>query len=257
MVEQFSGSGAAGQVIATSQPAGLYNGDVVAGPHRVLAVTVDGKRYLYGVDYTESSTAGAFSVATITLTKAAPVGTGNVQLTYFTNAATSYEQTVHADPSVKPAAIRGKDITILVNGVAITDRWSGVQSVNIDERFTIERDEEMGSAVATSIDYTDAPVVNGSMTVRFRDPVDFHARLADAMGIATLTEAIGPTRGEPNRLCVVLHHPDTGAVLKTLEVPDAVFLVPGYSGRVNSKMDLQINFESDTGALNVLATAPA
>ena len=258
VVEKFDGTGSSGQVLALTEPAGLYNGDTVAGPRRALAVSVDGVRYLHGVDYTETLVSGTtWGVVTITLLKAAPAGTGNVQVTYFTNSTVEYLQAVHSLPSVKPAAIRGKDITLLVNGVTLTDRWTGVQNINVDERFTIERDEEMGNAVATDISYSDTPVVNGSFTVRFRDPADFHSRLAAAMGIPTLTEAIGPTRGQPNEIHVVLHHPDTGAVLKTLSVPDAVFLVPGYSGRVNSKMDLQINFESDSGTLTVLDEAPS
>lgn len=257
LVEEFVATGTAGQIIALAHPAGAYNGDAVAGPRRLLNLSVGGKRLIYGVDYTETpSGAGAFRTTTATIIGAQVTG-ATIKAVYFTNDVTSYAQSVHTAPSVKPAAIRGKDITLLFNGVALTDRWTGIQSVNIDQRFTIQRDEEMGNPYAVATDYSDVPTVSGSMTIRFRDPQDFHARLVEALGIASATEAIGPLKGTPRRLDVVLHHPDTGAVLKTLEVPDAVVALPGYSARVNTKLDMQLNFESESGTLTALAGAPA
>lgn len=256
IVEQFVGSGVGGQALVLGHPAGVYNGDLLSGPRRALSVMVDRERLLYGVDYTEAATgAGAFRAVTITLTNPALAG-ARVQVVYFTNDVISYPQTVHTAASVKPAAIRGKDITILVNGVAVTNRWTGVQSLNIDERFTVERDEEMGSAVATSIDYSDTPTVNGQLVVRCRNPQDLHARLVEAFNIPSATEAIGPTTYYDCRLDAVLHHPDTGAVLKTLEISDANFVLPGFSGRVNTKLDLTFPFQSALGNLVALSGAP-
>lgn len=256
VVEQFVGAGTAGQALLLAHPAGVYNGDVISGPRRALNVMSGSKRLLYGVDYTESTTGtGAFLTTTVTITN--PVTTGErIQVVYFTSDAVSYLQSVHTAASVKPAAIRGKDITVFVNGVAVTDRWTGVQSVNLDERLTIERDMEMGSSVATSIDYSDVPTVTGSLSVRARNPQDLHARLVTALGIASATEAIGPLQFNDVRLDVVLHHPDTGAVLETLEVPDAQFTLPGYSARVNTKLDVTMNFQSETGTLHALDAAP-
>lgn len=257
VVEQFVGTGTGGQTLALGHPAGAYNGDTVAGPRRVLNLSAAGKRLIYGVDYTEGITgAGAFRTVVVTLVN--PVAAGaTIQAVYFTSDVISYAQSVHTAPSVKPAAIRGKDITVLFNGVELTNRWTGIQNVNIDQRFTIQRDEEMGNPYATAIDYSDVPSVTGSMTIRFRDPQDFHRRLVEALGIASQTEAIGTAKGAARRLDIVLHHPDTGAVLKTLEVPDAVVSAPGYSARVNQKLDIQLNFESDSGTLTALAGAPA
>lgn len=255
VVESFAASGAANQALVLGHPAGVYNGDTIAGPRRALNVRAGAKRLLFGVDYSESYTgAGAFRTTTVTILAAQ---TGTISVTYFTNDVVSYAQSVHTAPSVKPAAIRGKDITVLLNGVAVTNRWAGVQSVNLDSRLTIQRDEELGSALATAIDYADVPAVTGSLVVRFRDPADFHTRLAGALGVASLTEAIGTGSTRENRLDVVLHHPDTGAVLKTLEVPDAVITAPGFSARVNTKLDMTLNFESTTGTLDALAGAPS
>jgi hypothetical protein len=52
-------------------------------------------------------------------------------------------------------------------------------------------------------------------------------------------------------LDIVLYSPDDGTVLKTLHVPDARFTVPGYSGRVQQKLTVTFNFESDLGSLLV------
>lgn len=258
IVEQFVGSGTSGQALALTHPAGVYNGDVVNGPRYALNVMVGSKRLLYGVDYTETTVAGAdpnFPTVTVTITN--PVASGTrIQIVYFTNDVVSYLQTVHTAPSVKPAAIRGRDITVFVNGVAITDRWVGVQSVSIDERLTIERDMELGSAYATSIDYSDVPTVTGSVAIRARNPADLHSRLVTALGIASSTEAVGPLQFNDVRFDVVLHHPDTGAVLKTLEVADAQFTLPGYSSRVNTKLDVTMNFQSESGVLTALDSAP-
>lgn len=256
IVEQFTGTGTSGQVLVFGHPAGVYNGDTVAGPRRTLNLRAGAKRLVFGIDYTESYTgSGAFQTTTVTLQTTVATGTV-ISAVYFTDDVVSYAQSVHTAPSVKPAAIRGKDITVLLNGVAVTNRWAGIQSVNIDQRLTIQRDEELGSSYATAIDYSDVPTVTGSLVVRFRDPADFHTRLASALGVASLTEAIGPGSTRENRLDVVLHHPDTGAVLKTIEVPDALITAPGFSARVNTKLDMTLSFESTSGTLDALAGAP-
>lgn len=257
IVEAFVGSGVAAQELVLTHPAGVYNGDTIAGPRRALNVMAGARRLLYGVDYTEATVGvGAFRDTTITLLRTIAAGVA-IQVVYFTNDVVEYLQSVHPSTTVKPAAIRGRDITVLLNGVALTNRLTGIQSVQVDQRFTIERDEEVGSAVATSIDYADVPAVTGNLTVRFQDPADLHARLVEGLGIASDEEAIGAQQFSENRLDMVFHHPDTGAVLKTVEVPDAVITLPGFSARVNTKLDVQLNWESDSGTLDVLAGAPA
>jgi hypothetical protein len=48
-----------------------------------------------------------------------------------------------------------------------------------------------------------------------------------------------------------ISHPDTGARLKTFYVPDARFMVPGYKGQVQTKLETTANWTSDTGVLYV------
>ena len=52
---------------------------------------------------------------------------------------------------------------------------------------------------------------------------------------------------------VRISDPDSGDVLKTLYVPDARFTIPGYSARVQQKLEVQFNFTSDGGNLLVYA----
>jgi hypothetical protein len=69
-----------------------------------LNVAVDGERKILGTDYTATATAVTFTVAP---------GTGaKISIVYGTATAGSYAQTVHEGLSVKPAAIKGKDIDV-------------------------------------------------------------------------------------------------------------------------------------------------
>src|SRR5690606_16790408 len=78
----------------------------------------------------------------------------------------SYPQLSHAAASAtRPAAIKGKDIEVRVGGNTVLNRWSGVQTAQVDYRVTLERDEEMGSAQAIGQDF-DVPEVSGSIELR-------------------------------------------------------------------------------------------
>ena len=50
---------------------------------------------------------------------------------------------------------------------------------------------------------------------------------------------------------IVLKNPVDGRVLKRLHIPDARFQLPGYSGRVQQKLDFTANFQSDRGELHI------
>lgn len=229
-----------------------------------LSVTLNGERLLKahttgdGGDYTETVT-GITMESHITYDG----GTADtLRVVYATAAAPAvpYDQTVHAALSVKPAAIRGKDIDVLINGV----RWGGVQSVNVDWRVDLEEDYEFGQARAIAREATDAPEVSGTVEIRPRNPNDLFTFLRDVTGVGA-AEVIGPESSVPLTLDIVLKNPETGgtsavavgAPIKTLYVPDARFTIPGYEGRVQSKSDFSLEFESDTGVLEIFKGARA
>lgn len=147
---------------------------------------------------------------------------------------------------------------------AVEVRWPDVQSVNIDWRQTLEEDYEFGNARSVSRDATDVPAVTGSVELRPRNVEAFFTRLRQITGVAS-GEVIGPQSSVVGALRVELRNPETGGatgvaagtVLKTHYVPDARFTIPGYSGQVQQKLNVTVNFESDTGVLEIFKGARA
>jgi hypothetical protein len=147
--------------------------------------------------------------------------------------------------ATRPAAIRGRNIRVFVGGTDVTDEWTGVQSVHRRLARHLDRDLEFGNSEVVSQDY-DVPTVTGSIDFKPRDATALH-RIAQIAGAASETEVVGALQQAVLPLDIVLYSPTDGSVLKTLYVPDARFTVPGYSGRVQQKLTVTFNFESDTG----------
>lgn len=252
-VEKFAGTGAADQEIVTAHPA--YQS--AEGDHRrVLAVTVGSKRLALGADYTEAygAVANGAAITTITLEDAVDADQF-IRIIYSSPDALSYPQSVHPDVSVKPAAVKGRDIDIYLGGYdendapsSQTNRVTGVQSVNIDWRVTLEKDEEFGNYYAVGQDF-DVPVVNGSIDFMPRDPADLLRQLRQMANVADPQQVIGTSTSQPLPLDVVIRNPETGAPIKRFHVPDARFVIPGFSGRVAQKTTVSVSWESDEGEL--------
>ena len=252
-VEIAEGTNAAGQEIVTAHPA--Y--EVAEGEaRRVLAVTVGDKRLAFGADYTEdyaTITEGA-GITTITLSDPVPVGT-EIRVIYSSPDVVSYPQDVHPDTTIKPAAVKGRDIEIYVGGYDPADRagsqpnrLNSVQSVNVDWRVQLEKDEEFGNYYAVAQDF-EVPAVNGSIDIKPRDNADLMALLRKTSGVSDVTKVLGTATAVPLELDVVIKNPETGDVIKRLHVPDARFSAPGYQGRVLQKMTVSLPYESDEGTL--------
>ena len=161
-------------------------------------------------------------------------------------------QPVHQNVSIKPAAVRPKDIDVFIGTAAATPVWSrlnSVQSAQIDWSVTLENDEEFGNPHYVVSDY-DVPDVTGQIGIKPFDPADLFYKLSQITGVPS-TEVIGPELTTPVPLEVRINHPDTGARLKTIYVPDARFQVPGLQGRVQTKLENTFNFTSDTGVMKV------
>ena len=69
-----------------------------------LNVSVNGERKILGTDYTETATGITFLVA--------PAVSAKVAIVFGVTASTTFDETVHEGLSVKPAAIKGKDIDV-------------------------------------------------------------------------------------------------------------------------------------------------
>lgn len=255
--------------ITLAHPAFPYNGDSVAGTRYALSVSLSsGERLSFGTDYTETATgAGATKTVAIALTQAPAAGV-RVQVIYASPVTAVYPQASHAKtglaaagftgPSPRPAAIRGRNIEVFVGGLALTNRWNSVQSVNVDYRVTLERDEEFGNSSIVAQDF-DVPDVSGSIELKPRDYKDLYTKVRQIAGVPD-GEVVGPLTTEPLNVDIVLHNPDVtpaqkaaGAsdILKTIRIPDARFNFPGFSGRVQQKLSITMDWSSDTGDLTL------
>jgi hypothetical protein len=212
------------------------------------------RRLFFGDDYTNTSS--GFTV----LDDIDAEGYDRLHVTYATASATTYPQvgnnptgnTVHQGVSVKPAAIRGKDIDLYVGSSAATPvfaRWGGVQSVEVTRRVNLETDEELGNYHYVAQDY-DTADVTGTITLRPASVDALFEKIYEILNVPD-GEVAGPytTVGLP--LEIRINDPDAGSTIKTLYVPDARFSAPALQGRVGQRQEISLAWTSDTGVLLV------
>lgn len=180
-------------------------------------------------------------------------GYTTLHVTFGTATAATYAQTVHtAAANLTPAAIRSKDILLYVGsgGTATSSlvRWSGVQSFQVSRKVNLESDEEFGNTKYVATDY-DTADVTGSITVRPADIASLFTLVEQVTG-TTSSEISGPLSAGPLEIELQVRAA-TGAIIKTWNIPDARFTIPGPQGRVQQKLDTTFNFTSDAGLLSV------
>lgn len=246
--EEFDGDGST-TVFNLAHTAQVHNYQGEARYALGVCVTDDDKssrRLFLGDDFTNTSTS-----VTLTDGDLAPNGS-TIKVVYGSATAASYPQTVHQGVSVKPAALRGKDIDIYVGDTAATPtftRWSSVQSAEVNFRLTLDKDEEFGNAQYVAQDH-DVPEVSGSITIRPRDTDDLWEKVYQVANV-TPGEVAGPLTSVGLPVEIRLSDPDTGTRLKTLYISDARFTVPAIQGRVQQKTEVQFTWSSDGGNLVV------
>lgn len=203
------------------------------------------KRLFLGTDFTNTS--GGF-----TLLEDLSGSYDLIRAVYGSATAATYSSTVHQNVSVKPAAVRGKDIDVYVgtsDATPVFSRWTGVQSVEVNWSVNLQNDEEFGNTHYVSSDY-DVAEVTGSITLKPEDPADLWERIAEVADVAT-NKIVGPYTSVFLPVEIRISDPDSGSVVKTLYVPDARFKIPGVQGRVQQKLEVQLPFTSDGGTLLV------
>lgn len=253
--EIFVGTNTANQTINPAHPAFPYNGDLINGTKYMLGVRLkSGKRLQFGTDYTEAAVDDGLSDggSTITLTIIEAVPTSDyVEIVYSSPVVAEYAQTVHTVPNVtKPAAIRGRDIEVFVGGTELSDRWTSVQSVEIDWKVDLDRNEEFGNYQLIDSDFF-VPDVSGSIVVRPRHVPELLTKVQQSQGIESATEVGGAQNPINIDVVIKLHSPYDGSILKCLEIPDCQILPPSYSAKVQTKVDVTFQLESATGVLNI------
>jgi hypothetical protein len=226
-----------------------------------LNVSVNGVRQNKDTDYTDSVTAVTFTTAPANGAKIRIVFGSNKDATN-ADISVNYTQAVNADLSVKPAAIRGKDIKVYVGGLGDSFKWHDVQSVEVDWRVNLDADYEFGNAHAVNRDFVDAPDVSGTIEIKSITVDKLFEKLNQITGV-NAADVVGPQSSVTLPIVVQLLNPDSGGtshvargtVLKTLFIPDARFVIPGYEGRVSQKVMSQLQFTSDKGILKVVKGA--
>jgi len=204
------------------------------------------------------------NVATITTSTSHGLTTGDLVVVAIGDAVFDGTYTVASTPTGTTftyARTNANVTSTAATGTAsesIESRWPDVQSATVEWRVTLEEDYEFGNARAVSREATDVPAVTGSIEIRPRSVEAFFARLRQITGVAA-GQVIGPQSSVVGALRIELRNPESGGstavaagtVLKTHYIPDARFTIPGYSGQVQQKLNVTVNFESDGGVLEV------
>lgn len=258
--EQFNLTGGVNQVYTfTSGPATRYDesGNILYALSVCVKNVTTGvyKRLFIGTDYTNTTT--TFTI----LADQQAAGYTTVHVVYGTANSLSYTQSgnnpsghvVHQGVSVKPAAVRGKDIDLYVTdpteATPAYHHWSSVQSVEITRRVTLEADEELGNTHYVTQDYN-VPTVSGSIVIKPADSNELFTKINSILNVAS-TRIAGPFTSTGIPIKVKIKNPDTGTVLKTFVVPDARFNPPAIQGRANQKLTVTLPWTSDSGVLTV------
>ena len=207
------------------------------------------------IDYDASvhALAGPYAAAT----EAGPLGTDASPL-YATPGASPYAG------GTKPAAVRAKDIDIFTAdstdnpddpSLATWTRLTGVQNFEATWSVSLENDEELGNSRYVDQDY-DVPDVSGSMTVKAFDTADLFAKINLVTGVDP-AKVVGPNINEAIQVLIVINDPAVAnTVIKTIHLPEARFQVPGFSGQVQTKLENQFDWTSDTGTMKVYKGDP-
>jgi hypothetical protein len=220
---------------------------------RVFGVLVGGRYMTRGVDYVESvpGGTGAGASAVTTLTFVTPPAVGElVRFVYFTETAKAYPQAVNADAVVKPGAVRGRNIVVLV-GTRGTDqvRLPGVQTVELTGTYDSEVEREMGNPEPTgrSVNGVDT---TGTVTLRPKDKDALFSAFEKVTGV-NRAEVFGYLNDNLVPVEIQIQNPkNPGQILKTLYVEQGKFQLPGTPARVNTATDFSMQFDSATGSFS-------
>jgi hypothetical protein len=218
----------------------------------IFGVLVDGQLQVRGIDYAETNaaaTAGDPGIGTITFTT--PPATGAVvRYTYFTEVAKAYPQAVNADAVLKPGAVRGRNIVVLIGERGVDQvRMPGIQTFELEATIDGEVERELGNPeiVGRVINGTDA---TGTVTVRPKDISAFFATLSLLTGRAR-DEVFDYFNAETAPVEVQIQDPkNPGVPLKTIYMADGQFQPPGTPARVNQATDFAFQFNSVNGSFS-------
>lgn len=246
-------------VFKTSEPARVHRigGHGSTLTRHVFGVLVNGVIQIPGVDYVESgggAPEGETKKVTITFAEA-PAEEASVRWVYFSPEPHALDQTVHASTVTSPAAVRGRNIDILLGAPGSQVELHGVQSFELNASYEGSVQREMGQydPIGRTIDGTDC---SGTVTIEPKDIGAMYQAIAEMVGIDR-SEVIGYLNEFPTPLTAVIHDPKNPTnIIKSYFIEDAVFQVPGGGdAKVKTPTQLPITWESQDGTFQEIKEA--
>lgn len=241
--EKFAGNGATTEFettdVTVKHRKGGFEGEVL---RNVFGVLVDGDLMTEGNEFTV--TGGSGSKAKVKFDEA-PANGADIRICYFTTAAKSFPQSVHASTQVLPGAVRGRNIVIEVEGQKV----GGGQTFTLEATVEGEVERELGTedVISYVVKGTD---VTGTFTVRPKDRDSFFDLMNQITGVNE-EEVFGWFNDHTVQLDVKIQNPkNTSKILKTVRVTDAKFQPPGQQAQVNQATDFSINYSSVNGTFS-------
>lgn len=218
---------------------------------RIFGVILNGSVQTRGVDYTESivaADAGQPAVATIAFI-VPPPDTADVRFCYFTEVAKALPQAVNADATVKPGAVRGRNIVVRLDPDGLDVRLAGIQTFEMEATVDGDVERELGNSDPTgrSNNGTD---VTGTVTARPKDIDAFFNSLKQMTGVDT-DEVFTYFYQNSVPVQVDIQNPkNTAQILKSIFIEQGQFQPPGTPARVNSPTDFAFAFNSVNGTFS-------
>lgn len=248
-VEEIATSDGAALDFVTSEAARAHRLGGRAGTtfKYIMGVMVNGVPQIEGTDYTIGAAPADGASGPVTIRFIVPPPNGAVvRYTYFSEVGKTYPQAVNADATVKPGAVRGRNIVVLIGTRPNQIRFGAVQTFELEATKDTEVDREMGNPDATgrSVNGIDT---TGTVTIRPPDVPHFFAALSQATGVAT-DEVFGYFNQDITPVEIQIQNPkNPGQILKTVYIPDGQFQPPPMDARVNTSTDFAMAFNSASG----------
>lgn len=214
----------------------------------VFGVLVNGVIQQEGVDYVEEGGANpdvANTKVKIKFISFPESGKNVVRFVYFSDKAHKIEQSVHATTVVKPAAVRGRNIDILL-GEKGEIVLHGVQDFTLNATHTGQVQREMGYQDPIGYDETGIDC-NGSITMNPKEESALYNALSQLTGIDR-DEVLGYINEYPVPITAAIYNPaKPSELIKSISIEDAIFQPPGTMAKVNTPLSLPITWESLSG----------
>lgn len=218
---------------------------------RIFGVLVNGKLQVLGVDYTETTAAvgGASGPASVVFTNP-PAAGAQIRFTYFTETAKAYPQAVNAAATIKPGAVRGRNIVVLVGTRGVDQvRLPGIQTFELEATVEGAVERELGNPQITgrSNNGTDC---TGTLGIQPKDS-DAFFRMLSLITRRDPAEVFDYFNQESVPVEIQIQNPkNPGEILKTIYMTDGQFQPPGTPARVNAPTDFSVSFNSVTGTFS-------